>query len=645
MTSLDPGDGPYTTLFEAIGEQRERIAFFRPVLFHAHSIDSHDWAEQPGVDAARNDPARLGTNEGVQEFLDELAKNYSVVCITDHMRCGYATRLAQAAEKREDITVLPGMEINCLPPPAYADAIHVLAAFPPTTGEVAIERIFGPSDDLPDPPDRQGTETVRFDDLGRLRESIKAIGGIFVLAHVENSRRGHRARFLVDRKKTLALFAEKDEIKIDLPEEYGVYLAELQPDAVELQHVKDQHHYARFAVGGKTHSLACVAPADHHSFEGYDDASCATMLKIPRADFESVREALRFNETRVRLPGQSTDHVAARLVGLRLISPSGKGLFTDTTVAFSPNLNCLIGPRGSGKSTIIEALRYVLGRNSQLTERTGREGSGFADLAQRTQAANLRDTRIELVYDHSDATTSVLSATFDESAPHNTRVFRPDGEDLRVGAEALLDDFPVAIFSWSELEVLGREPGPQRELVDRLLPGVRSLAAERDALRQQLASNRATISDLCNRLNKARTANGGRLGRYSQYSEAYKAINTDEAAALFSGLDAVRERKELIHAITEEIAVLHDAAADLETKEVGPSTTQRIQSRANPLKRGGPAVPTSSSTSWDSMPRSTAPETRFSTRRSCDQISWRRSASRRRPKRRRLSRRFARRLG
>ena len=32
--------------------------------------------------------------------------------------------------------------------------------------------------------------------------------------------------------------------------------------------------------------------------------------------------------------------------------------------AFSENLNCLIGPRGSGKSTVIEALRYVLGRNA-----------------------------------------------------------------------------------------------------------------------------------------------------------------------------------------------------------------------------------------------------------------------------------------
>src|SRR5687767_2687281 len=92
-----PSTGPYTTLFETIIEQRERIAFFEPVVFHAHSIDRHDWARRANADAQRNDAARLATEAGVEEFLDELARQYSVVCISDHMRCGYATRLARAA--------------------------------------------------------------------------------------------------------------------------------------------------------------------------------------------------------------------------------------------------------------------------------------------------------------------------------------------------------------------------------------------------------------------------------------------------------------------------------------------------------------------------------------------------------------------
>jgi len=153
-----------------------------------------DWAQREEADARRDDAQRLATNAGVNEFLDEVAAHYRVVCITDHMRCGYATRLAEAARQRDDITVLPGMEINCLVAPHYRDAIHVLAVFPPDVGEVAIERIFAGTS-LPEPHEREGTEAGRFDDLSDLRKRIQEIGGIFVLAHVENEKRGHRARF------------------------------------------------------------------------------------------------------------------------------------------------------------------------------------------------------------------------------------------------------------------------------------------------------------------------------------------------------------------------------------------------------------------------------------------------------------------
>lgn len=583
--------GPYSTLLDTIGEQRERIAFFERVVFHAHSIDSRDWAQRANADAQRNDAARLGTEAGVDEFLDQLARHYGVVCITDHMRCTYATRLAQAALARNDITVLPGMEINCLPAPHYADAIHVLAVFPPEAGEVAIERIFA-GKSLAEPAERTGKETVRFDDLRDLRTRIDQVGGIFVLAHVENEKRGHRARFRIDRAKTLAMYTEGEQLELDLADEYGVYLAKLQPDAVELQRVEHQHHYAHFTADGDEHQVACVASADHHSFEDYQQADKATLLKVPRCDFASVREALRFHETRVRLPGQITDHTAPRLIGLRLNSPNGNGLFADTTIAFSPNLNCIIGPRGSGKSTVIEALRYVLGHNAQLSERSGREVKSFADLAQGTQAANLRDTRLELVYEHGDGRRTVLSAAFDRNQSVNTRAFTLEGEDLRIGGEALINDFPVAIFSWSEMEVLGREPGPQRDLVDRLLPGVRGLAAQRDAVREQLAMNRNEITDLVAELVRARAANGGRLGRYRQYREAFNAVNTPEAAALFTGLDTARQRKELLDSVSGAVAVVAEAADALGEASVSDIVTETVELAGNAMSdwwENGPA--------------------------------------------------------
>ncbi len=421
----------YADLYAAIDEQRRRIAFFVPVAFHAHSIDSHDWAQRPNAHAERNDRRRLTTEEGVEEFLDELARNFRIVCITDHMLSDYACRLAQAAQKRDDVTVLPGVEINCEAPPSYGDCIHLLVVFPPEADAGVIERIFAGCG-LVGSSKRTGTETVRFADLRDLRDRIHGEGsGLFILAHVENPRRGHRIRFIADRGKTLRTMVEGQDLKQDLAAEYAVYLANLQPDAVELKTVEDQRHYAAFETDGKETNVACIAPADHHSFEDYERPNSATFLKLPVADFRSMRDALLFHHTRVRLPGQITTHAAPRLVGVRLVSASGNGLFSDTTVAFSPNLTCLIGPRGSGKSTIIEGLRYVLARNPTLAERTLDVAPSFANLAQGIQAANLQDTRLELVYEDAHGTQAILQATFDPDEPVRTRVFSPAGDDLQ----------------------------------------------------------------------------------------------------------------------------------------------------------------------------------------------------------------------
>ncbi len=563
MADSQETDGQYVSLFSGIADQRERIATFEPMIFHAHSIDSHDWGKRSYADASRNDRKRLSTPEGVEEFLDELAAHYRAVCITDHMRSGYATRLAKAALGRPDISIFPGMEINCLVAPGYADAIHLLAIFQPDVSEVAIERIFA-GKELVDPSERSGLEAVRFDDLRDLRRRIKEeADGLFILAHVENPRRGHRARFRTDRGKTLKVYGDDAQLILDLPDEYAVYLANLDPDAVEVKDAADQHHYARFTADGEERQVACVGPADHHCFEDYARGETATMVKVPKCEFGAIAEALRFHETRVRLHGQLVPHMAPRLRGIRLVSASGKGLFSDVTIAFSENLNCLIGPRGSGKSTVVEALRYVLGRNQQLEEWLDDEGRNFANLALDTQRANLRDTQIELVYELADGTQTILSATFDPDESRRTRAFSPDGNDLRIAGDALTADFPVAIFSWSEMEVLGRESFVQRELVDRLLGDVPTLIAARSALYERLAKSRAEIVRLASEIGRARLANTGRLGRYRQYKEAYEALNTDEAASLFAGLDAARHRLELIDAANRDIQTLGDAAGTL----------------------------------------------------------------------------------
>lgn len=82
----------------------------------------------------------------------------------------------------------------------------------------------------------------------------------------------------------------------------------------------------------------------------------ACYLKLGALSFEAVKFALFDHAHRVRseLPGPR------QAVVLRQIRFTG-GALDGLVVPFSESLNCLIGPRGNGKSAVIECLRHALG--------------------------------------------------------------------------------------------------------------------------------------------------------------------------------------------------------------------------------------------------------------------------------------------
>ncbi len=97
--------------------------------------------------------------------------------------------------------------------------------------------------------------------------------------------------------------------------------------------------------------------------EGSDPASIEEIgngktcyLKLGELSFEAVKFALFDHERRVR-PEPPELRQSVTLQAIRFDGGSLKG----TSIPLSPSLNCLIGPRGNGKSAVIECLRHALG--------------------------------------------------------------------------------------------------------------------------------------------------------------------------------------------------------------------------------------------------------------------------------------------
>ena len=566
----------YDELEKLFEDQLTRSAFFLPIAFHVHSPDSPDWGRFPG-DKAANDRSNFEGPAGIEAFLDHLAKHYRIVCITDHLKSGYACAVAQAAKKRDDITVFPGVEASVVGGQLGSSRIHLLAIFPPDTKASQIDRIYSNHADtkpFPADEDRTGKEEFKLDGtLAEWQELIRKQAGVFIAAHIDEPRTGLRARFRATREGSLGFERSGSgsdaptEVVTQVSEEFLNYITELAPDAVEITNPSDRQHYAKVTTDdGKTHRVPCVSRSDHHSVEDFAREELTTWVKVARHDFSSVVDALGFFETRIRFMDDLPTTPSPRLIGVRLRSPSKEGLFEDAVIAFNPNLNCLIGPRGSGKSTVVEALRYVLGLNSALDVIRAEQGMqlDYREIARRIQDANLKDTLIEVIYQAKDESRYCLSATFDPEGVAVPAVYALDGTERPMTADAITAEFPVRLYSWSEIETLGREASLQRGLLDRLVPGLVQLLEQRNQIVSKLASNRGVIDGHARELDRLLQADRGLLRRYAQFKADFERINTPEVAKLFADLDEARGRLDVLE---ETAASLRGVRAAL--KEIG----------------------------------------------------------------------------
>jgi len=161
----------------------------------------------------------------------------------------------------------------------------------------------------------------------------------------------------------------------------------------------------------------------------------------------------------------------------RLKSLSVVGGFLDgMNIEFADGLNCLIGHRGTGKTTVLEFVRYAL-------DEFPRDDGGQA--RKRVEAlvrSNLGDGRIRLALETRDG----LEYTIDRSASGEPMVLTADGQptDVRINSAGI---FSADIFSQNEVENIADSPQSQLELIDRFA------AAEIAEVNRKVADLRAKL--------------------------------------------------------------------------------------------------------------------------------------------------------
>jgi energy-coupling factor transporter ATP-binding protein EcfA2 len=324
--------------------------------FHAHTPASRDtyWARH-NIDLSPED-----------WLLRYMAAEIDCVAVTDHnngewvdsLKDAYVRMKEQAdagspPEGFRELTIFPGVEIS------VNGGIHVLAIFDPTANTTTITSLLGA---VGFPTGRHGhTDSVdnaavtRASIVEVLEEVIRA-GGIPIPAHADDPKGLLQCRAgsngpVLDANTLRQALAVEGLIAVEWCDRSKNF-----PDCVR----KDEPRFTK------------VLGSDCHSFQGTKvPGSAYTWVKMAMPTLEGLRLALLDgNDVSIRRsdeggfePFKLPAH-RIRLIEINKACYMGNG--QSACIACSPYFNAIVGGRGTGKSTIVQALRLALARGDEL---------------------------------------------------------------------------------------------------------------------------------------------------------------------------------------------------------------------------------------------------------------------------------------
>ncbi len=210
-----------------------------------------------------------------------------------------------------------------------------------------------------------------------------------------------------------------------------------------------------------------------------DGASC--FIKMSNVSVEALRQAFLDPESRIRLNSDPQPEPHAEFLA---VTWEG-GFLADTSVHFNGNLNVLVGGRGTGKSTLIESMRYVLGLDP-LGEEARKAHEGVVRYVLRS------GTKISLlVCSH---TPSQHCYTIERSVPNPPIVKDETGEVMTLSPRDVMPG--VEVFGQHEISELTKSREKLTILLERFVDHDPTVTTRKAKIKLDLERSRSRIVDV-----------------------------------------------------------------------------------------------------------------------------------------------------
>lgn len=470
-------------------------ARWRRVDLHLHSPLAPDFRLPSGWNSTT-----AGERQRIaQAYVERLqAADIEVAALTDYNRIDadwYGPLRARAEEA--GIALLPGVELSLR---AGKHGLHVLAIFSAGTDLDAVNHaVRGMCRDASQPVvDADGRPTrldIRGAEVDCLRDLRERFGCLVIPAHPG---------------------LDNGLLKTYQPAQAARFLQEVRVDAIERIDPRDlQRLGSSGAVDGDVlDSLALVEFSDPKALDEVGTklrepgrTPRATYLMLSDATPDALRLALHDPVVRVHLGDRPPAPSHPRIAGLTV---EGGGFLGSLAVRFNDDLTTLIGARGTGKSAVLEVLRYALDL-PVLADATGRAGL--------VEHALGSGGRVEVVLERPVVRGNVQRFTVSRVLHEAPLVRGASGATVALDpGDALGDRAGPMVFGQRELQAVADSERLRRDLLDevigddarqaqravvraadelrrnarKLLEAAAALA-ERDDVQQQLARARAEI--------------------------------------------------------------------------------------------------------------------------------------------------------
>ena len=278
----------------------------------------------------------------LQQCLDN---EIEVVGLADHGRVENSEKLRFFLTEN-GITVFPGFEI------ASSEKIHLVCLYPENSSLAVLNQYLGQL--MGENSARLQQEPTHPSSLSCEQIAGKVIdtqGGFLYAAHIT----GKNGLLKPDGSggNYVQLWKKEDLV---IAGQIPGRIQDLQVEQQELQKYRQiienkNPNYRR------EKPIAVINAKDVTQPDDLKHKSASCLIKMTEANFEAFKQAFLDSQSRIRLNHDMPEQPYSIIEFVRW---RGAGFFREKSLAFSPNLNVVIGGRGAGKSTLVESIRFVL---------------------------------------------------------------------------------------------------------------------------------------------------------------------------------------------------------------------------------------------------------------------------------------------